>query len=853
MIHVRRFRKSRLSQLIAASVLASAGTSALASEFVLESNQVFWSNEGTATSSTPATVAADGEAETISLQQTTDATTLPNVNFTLQDLSGSNTTYNLRLLMEVKGTSGNTEVEMRLGVVRVVTDGRGVQSVSMVSNSGDGSYESIQVYAKKVSGGATINLDANFSTIAGLVTDEGSGEVTINVNNVVDALIEENALFDDIIERFASVGEFDYVIGIEDVDNGAGPGNAQIGTQDSGTFTVSPFNAPALTLNGGALDGEFDNATYIGGRLSIVESIPGGGDGEPDDVVSDEDVEELDDEAEDLANEVNSEIADGEVSPATVSRTETAAETAGTQTSSVVTASNNGVTVTTQKLLDVVETASKVGATSSTVANNTASDTDTLVSRSVTIMTNSVQALEIVANRAGDQDSPLTDAEEAQVNVALDNLTTTGAQLSQKAATAADLRAISDNMVRLVATAKTMKVPVTEGTMGKLVSNSKLILRSAVRLAVGGDLPSEEQASQQLNDNPQLLNRVLDQLFPLPPSQHISSGTVNSNIDSGSSNRGLSLSAQVRTNLGRGLGAGLGVTNTFIGDQGTPTTANNIAQAILDAALGGDSGQIAILNTGRLAEISAAEGDMTAEVIYDEQTTRYTVRFGSEVYVGQAVGVKAVPAGLNPGLVMLADGRVVLVGDAGIAIELAPAPLDIFYFASALDNQSFTPTFRDNGSFSLALSDNESFSGTFAYDNLGSADVSESCGEVSFTAPTIAPNAPAYAFVMNCSDSGISQNIVPFPAQSNFFSALAGLDIDVSTDRNTGIITVSGFGMFKPSFFVSNVRSSAEASYYTTNEGGLGIAFQGMDVNADGVLDVKVITQNNVQVLYGVQ
>ena len=106
---------------------------------------------------------------------------------------------------------------------------------------------------------------------------------------------------------------------------------------------------------------------------------------------------------------------------------------------------------------------------------------------------------------------------------------------------------------------------------------------------------------------------------------------------------------------------------------------------------------------------------------------------------------------------------------------------------------------------------------------------------------------------MTCSESGISQNIVPFPAQSNFFSALASLDIGVSTDRNTGIVTVSGFGMFKPSFFVSNNRTDAEASYYTTNSGNLGIAFQGMDVNADGVLDVKVITESNVQILYGVQ
>lgn len=859
MNHVRRFRKSRLSQFIAAGVLAGAGTSAFAADFALQSNQISWTL-GTVTNTTTATVADTGVAETISLLRGNDATALPNVSFTLQDLGNTSQTYDLRLFMQVKSTTSSNEVEMRLGVVRVTTVAGEITGVTMVSNNADPDYETIEVYAKKESGGSTINLNASFATVSNLISNNGD-DVTINVNNVVTELSNNNSLFDDIIERFAAVGSFDYVIGIQDI-NGDG---AKIGTQASGAFTVSPFADPTIDLGGGALAGDFDaTATYIGGTLNIVNTLPdGGGDGgdggdgedeDPVDVVDDEAITDLDNEADDLSGDVAGEIDSGNVSEETVTRTETASNTASDQTNTILQSENP---VSTDNILDVVTTASKVSATSSTVANNTTSGTVQLVSNSVTILTNSAKALETVASRTDNQDSPLTEQQEAQVNTALDNLTTTAVQLSQQATTTQELQALANTMTSLVSSAKSMKVPITEGTMGNLVSNSKLLMRSAIRLATGGTgLPSEEQATAQLNADPTLLNKALNQLFPLPPTQHISSSAVQGNINNGANKRGVNLSAAARSNLQRGLGNGLGVANTVVpgtNGQGVPSTAATIAAEILLRILGGNSGVMALLNTDRAGGINAAEGDMTAEVTYDEETTRYKVRFGTEVYIGQAVGVKAVPAGLNPGLVMLADGRVAMVGSEGIAIELAPAPIDIFYFGAAVDAQNYTPTFRDNGSFGLMLSNSESFSGTFAYDNLGAQDVAGDCGPVTFAAPTMAPNKPNYAFEMKCGDSGVTQRILPFPAQGQFFSTLADLELDVSTDRNTGIVTVAGIGRFKPSFFVSNSRSAAEASYYTTNEGGFGIAFQGMDVNSDGVLDVKVITENNVQILYGVQ
>ncbi|GFZ77468.1 hypothetical protein GCM10011403_20650 [Pseudohongiella nitratireducens] len=858
MNHVRRFRKSRLSQFIAAGVLATAGTSALAADFALQTNQITWTL-GAVTNTTTATVANTGEAETISLLRGNDASALPNVSFTLQDLGNTSQTYDLRLFMQVKSTSGSNEVEMRLGVVRVTTNAGEVTSVSMVSNNADPDYETIDVYAKKESGGSTINLNASFTTVANLISNNGD-EVTINVNNVVSALSNDNSLFDDIIERFASVGSFDYAIGIEDI-NGDG---AKIGTQADGAFTVSPFAAPAIDLAGGALAAEFGTATYIGGTLNIVNTLPDdggdGGDGEPGeddpvDVVDDEDIEELDGEAEDLAGEVEGEIASGGVSAETVTRTETAAGNAVTQTNTLIESSNNGTAVTTSNLLTVVTTASKVGATSSTVANFTSGDTTNLVTQSANILNNSAQALRIVASRSNNQDSPLSTQEETQVNTALDNLTTTGVQLSQKATTTAQLQSLSNSMISLVSSAKSMKVPITEGTMGKLVSNSKLLIRNIVRLENGSsDVPSEAEVVQQLQSNAALRARVIAQAFPLPPSSYESSSETNGKVTGNAQSKGVNINASSRAKLVAGINNRANVNNTNVNGQALPEQANSIVQQILAAILGGsDSLTVPVLSDGRIGGINAAEGDTTAEISFDADLQRYTVRFGSEVYVAQALSAKAIPEGLTAGLSMLADGRIVLIGEGGVAIEMAPAPLDIYYFTAAVDNQNFTPDFRDNGGFTLALSGSESFSGTFAYDNLGAANVTESCGEVSFTAPTIAPNAPAYGFVMNCSDSGVSQNIVPFPAQDNFFSALAGLDIDVSTDRNTGIVTVEGFGMFKPSFFVSNNRTDAEASYYTTNSGDLGIAFQGMDVNADGVLDVKVITESNVQILYGVQ
>jgi len=75
--------------------------------------------------------------------------------------------------------------------------------------------------------------------------------------------------------------------------------------------------------------------------------------------------------------------------------------------------------------------------------------------------------------------------------------------------------------------------------------------------------------------------------------------------------------------------------------------------------------------------------------------------------------------------------------------------------------------------------------------------------------------------------------------------------LTVATNRSSGFITINGVGVLKPSFFVSP-RTAAEVTFYDANKDSFGLAYQAMDVNADGKMDYKVISATGTQLFYGV-
>jgi hypothetical protein len=228
----------------------------------------------------------------------------------------------------------------------------------------------------------------------------------------------------------------------------------------------------------------------------------------------------------------------------------------------------------------------------------------------------------------------------------------------------------------------------------------------------------------------------------------------------------------------------------------------------------------------------------------DAVTGALRVRADAASYAASSTAVRLVPSTIPEGVNYTSDGRAVAVAD-GVAIELAPAPVDVLGFASAVERSGFPASFRSNGTVELNLGSGQRFSGTFAYDNIGSSTTS--CGAITFGNPQGAANSASYAFTMTCAN-GIVQRIVPFVDNAAFYTTVANSGLTIRTDRNTGAVTIGTVGRFKPSFFV-NAPTTADQAFLTQN-GTNGFAFRSRDVNGDGRADYEIISASGVQVMY---
>lgn len=232
-----RFAKKRVGQIVAAAVLTGVSSGAFAGDFSLVDNKITW----TLGSSAEAVIGSNGLAGDISIARSSSASSLPNVSFQLVDNENSTGEFNVRLFMEVKSENPALEIEMTLGVVKVTTSGGEVTGASMVT-SGPGS-ERIFVFAKR----GSMGLSADFSTISGMISSSGN-TITVQTSNIVAALGNRDELFNQIIERFATNGEYEYRIGIKHISTTSDiVGDiSRIGTTANGTFTASPLAAPTI-------------------------------------------------------------------------------------------------------------------------------------------------------------------------------------------------------------------------------------------------------------------------------------------------------------------------------------------------------------------------------------------------------------------------------------------------------------------------------------------------------------------------------------------------------------------------------------------------------------------------------
>lgn len=229
----------------------------------------------------------------------------------------------------------------------------------------------------------------------------------------------------------------------------------------------------------------------------------------------------------------------------------------------------------------------------------------------------------------------------------------------------------------------------------------------------------------------------------------------------------------------------------------------------------------------------------------DELSGNFTIGTPTERYVTASPIYRLVPESIPEGVSFLPNGTAVLVGN-GIATELAPTAFDSVGFDDFVTDAGLALTYRDNGTVNIDLGSSQRFSGAFAFDNLISAT---SCGEIGVSAPAGNPTAPGYAFTLTCANGPV-QHITPIADNELFYTTIVNAGLNVSTDRNTGVVIIENVGTFKPSFFVTPLTVSDQA-YLNTNQNADGVVFRASDVNGDGKMDYEFIASSGVQVFYG--
>jgi hypothetical protein len=259
--------------------------------------------------------------------------------------------------------------------------------------------------------------------------------------------------------------------------------------------------------------------------------------------------------------------------------------------------------------------------------------------------------------------------------------------------------------------------------------------------------------------------------------------------------------------------------------------------------------ELAFISDERTATIMALTAG-NVSITTDPVSGTVILSLPGESYAGSITAVRSVSTVLPNSIRIRRNGTGIIVFN-GIAVEISPVALSTVSFALAVENAGFQYGFRSSDAvLRIELGGGERFAGVFAYDNLTGKNLDPaSCGAITIVEPVIEPKLPAYAFGVNCA-SGVQQRVVPYIDFDNFFASLDAKSTNYAVDRNTGFVTITGTGVFKPSFFVSPL-TAADQTFHAANKDSFGVALQAIDINSDGKMDFKVIATNGVQVLYG--
>ncbi|MDP3517114.1 MAG: hypothetical protein Q8S94_08100 [Pseudohongiella sp.] len=455
---------------------------------------------------------------------------------------------------------------------------------------------------------------------------------------------------------------------------------------------------------------------------------------------------------------------------------------------------------------------------------------------------NSSLLLSQMAENAASTGVGLTIEEEQQVQQASSNLLDTTTDIARNVTNTDELLDVVNAANRITESNQRLGIPATPELVAKTAAASLEIATkvAAQALAELGSNLSESEIRTALSANPNALQTVIDSALKIPPTT--TKTQVQKNQEA-TANAGANPPAGLVDRLAAASGTAVDPRTVQIGGISALQAITNLFGAIGLEAL-----TVTMIDAnGRIASVTNLESG-AAQIKVDDATGLVTLSLPGETYAGAIVGVRSVPATVPTGIRFRADGRGLIVNN-GFAIEIAPAPISLVKFVTAVERSGFPFRLNPNASITLQVGNGERFSGTFAYDNLTGIDLA-ACGDLSFIEPTGALNSAGYAFGVRCAN-GALQHVVPFIESSTFNDSVRAFGLTPSTDRNTGFVTVPTVGVFKPNFFVL-APTPEERVFHNTNKDAFGNAVQYLDANGDGKLDVKLITATGTQLLYGV-
>lgn len=544
--------------------------------------------------------------------------------------------------------------------------------------------------------------------------------------------------------------------------------------------------------------------------------------------------------AEALDTQVDEEIESGAVSEATVASSSNLATKSASATSAIANAIASGSTVSKTNLLGALSSGAKTSASASKVAGAT-TDTAakaTLTAQNKTILTNSSSLL---ANLA-DQGEALSTAETDAVRTVATNLVSTTKSLASESTTEAELETFAAQANSILESQEKLGIPANTALIESVSETSDAIATNLItqRLTTEGAAPTDTEIQEALASNNTLLESVLDVAIKVPPSVIIPPTERSDRIAA----RGVSLAAETLKTITAATEKLINPSNVTLrgGLKASDALLSFLGQGLFTSAFLDPTSGSSTRTGAALSETSIA---------IDEATGAVTINLPGESYSASVISIRSIPAVVPQGIKTRSDGRVTVV-TRGAAIDLAPSAFGFIEFVATVNEAGFTYDQTANGSFILDIGNNQTFSGAFGYDNLANADLTTACSAISVTEPTGAENAASYAYGVSCG-GGVSQRVLPFVAASDFYPSLKASGMTATTDRSTGVISISGLGSFKPSFISSDEVTAVERFDWFSNQDQFGIYMQEADVNGDGVTDIKVLTGDSIQVLYGLQ